>query len=557
MAQAVYTCWGLSPSEVKIKTPLELQHVEKWRRGLSDITENDRDRDWHVLHSVCLLLAVVLLWSLPGLGASRIPFGGNITLPIDEPVQTTNPIYAATDSEILISRQIHETLLRKEKDGSFVPALAQSIPDVSDDGLEVRIQIRPGLVFHDGSPVDAHALVSSWKNLLRPESASPYWWLLADIDGALAFHLGKSSKISGLERVNSLTVRVRLEHDAYAAGEFFEAISSLPTALLPAREKRKGAQKLVHPPGAGPFVMDLGAQDGEYILAPFTRHWEGRPYVKNAVFRTIPTAKKRILEFELGRLDAVKDRPRTKVDKLSVFTGPLCHRYFLVLNEKRSKSFPEGFKQAMLNAVDRNALSDYVVGEMGKSVDEFFLPVPGDISTKLARPDISAAKLYFKSIAEQRFGVAGLIQLVVRSNSLIDRTIAERLQVDLVEAGVVLVVVPLDDETYKARVESGDYELRLEHLQAFVHSAQLQLIQVGVRTLSDASTEDLLHWLERLPRSKSREGIIREHARSLTVNSNWVPLFVSGTKWFVGKRVHDFSMGQNGLLDLSKVWLAP
>ncbi len=507
--------------------------------------------------AVVLFLSLsIVVYSIICLGASRIPFGGTLVLPIDEPVRTSNPIYASNPSEILLSGQLHETLLRIGKDGSYIPALAQTVPEVSQDGYLVTIKLRPGLEFHDGSPVDAYALVSSWKNLLRADSESPYWWLLSDVKGSMEFHSGKSTKISGLERVNSLTVRVRLKHHGDAVRSFFEAISSLPTALMPTWKYRKGSTQVAHPQGAGPFALEPGIQDGKYVLMPFAKHWAGRPFVQKVILRTIPNVKDRLLEFELGRLDAITDKPRRDLDKLKVLSGPFCRRFFLVFNESRIKSFPAGFRQAVMDAIDRTALADYVAGSRGKAMDEFFLPADGYESTEIQHPAPMKAKAYFKNIAQQRFGISKLIQLIVRFDSLVDRTVAERIQVDLVDAGVVLVVVPLDEEQYQARLESGDYDIRLEHMRPLVHSAQLQLIQIGDKVLGTGAVDDIVHWLDRLPESKSRSGIIRERARSLTVNSSWVPLFRSRSRWYVHKDVHDFVIDENGFVNLAQVWLA-
>jgi len=43
----------------------------------------------------------------------------------------------------------------RQADLTVVPALAETLPEVSDDGLRYTFRLREGVTFHDGQPLNA------------------------------------------------------------------------------------------------------------------------------------------------------------------------------------------------------------------------------------------------------------------------------------------------------------------------------------------------------------------------------------------------------------------
>ena len=63
------------------------------------------------------------------------------------------------------------------EDGSTVPALADGDPEVSEDGTEFTIHMKEGLVWSDGTPLNANDIVNSWLRAADPETAADYSYL--------------------------------------------------------------------------------------------------------------------------------------------------------------------------------------------------------------------------------------------------------------------------------------------------------------------------------------------------------------------------------------------
>ena len=97
-----------------------------------------------------LLLAVTLALSLSG----------------DEPIRVNtaewdwvNPLLQAQDTDTEVLDLVFDRLVTQDNKGNFVPQLLESWT-VLKGGREVVLKLRPGLVWQDGSPIEAEDLVN-------------------------------------------------------------------------------------------------------------------------------------------------------------------------------------------------------------------------------------------------------------------------------------------------------------------------------------------------------------------------------------------------------------
>ncbi len=84
--------------------------------------------------------------------------GGTLTLALAEDPDALDPTLART----LVSREVFVNMCEKlydvDEDLVLVPQLAAALPEVSEDGRSVTIPLREGIVFNDGTPLDAEAV---------------------------------------------------------------------------------------------------------------------------------------------------------------------------------------------------------------------------------------------------------------------------------------------------------------------------------------------------------------------------------------------------------------
>ncbi|AKS43098.1 Peptide/nickel transporter substrate-binding protein [Wenzhouxiangella marina] len=178
-----------------------------------------------------------------------------------DPVQADNA-YAAS-----LVNNLYDTLYRYRylaRPHELVPSLALTMPQLSEDGLELTIPIRPGVHFIDdpafpdgrGREVLASDVVYSLARHFDTASRSRGAWLWRDrivgldsasvVDGALPDG-------AGLEAVDDYTVRVRLRQPF---PQFAHTLATALSAIVP-REAvdHYGPGFGIHPVGSGPYRL--------------------------------------------------------------------------------------------------------------------------------------------------------------------------------------------------------------------------------------------------------------------------------------------------------------
>ena len=92
---------------------------------------------------------------------------------------------------------VYETLLAKGPDGKPRPLLAQSW-EISDDGLEWTLRLRPGARFHSGDRCDAFAAIEALEYLRFESFPDRQLWYWDPVDAVTA--------------LDDETLRFRLHH---------------------------------------------------------------------------------------------------------------------------------------------------------------------------------------------------------------------------------------------------------------------------------------------------------------------------------------------------------
>ncbi|WP_235929050.1 ABC transporter substrate-binding protein [Marisediminicola senii] len=106
------------------------------------------------------------------IGDQTIVEGGDLVMALSAEPDRLDP----TTSSSLYTRYVMQTMCEKlydiDADGEIVPMLAEALPEISDDGLTVTIPVREGIVFADGSDLDAAAVAQTIDRGLTLEGSS-------------------------------------------------------------------------------------------------------------------------------------------------------------------------------------------------------------------------------------------------------------------------------------------------------------------------------------------------------------------------------------------------
>lgn len=162
---------------------------------------------------------------------------------IGEP-PTLDAMVTSTDLVGMISQHIFETLYTFDKSWNVAPLLAESLPEVSQDGKVYTIKLREGIIFHDSTAFDSADVVTSLTRWLR----------LAGRGKQIA------PDVKQVEAVDPLTVRITLAKP-YAPLAALLAFNNSAAIMLPSE---KQAEPMVDVVGTGPYQLKERRPD-QYI----------------------------------------------------------------------------------------------------------------------------------------------------------------------------------------------------------------------------------------------------------------------------------------------------
>lgn len=196
-----------------------------------------------------------------------------LNLAVTSEIKGMDPIYSNDKYSSNEVGRVYEGLLEYhylKRPYTLVPNLAESLPEVSEDGLTYTFKIKKGVLFHDdkafeggkGRELVAEDFVYSIKRLADPKLQGLGWWLLSGkIKGLDAWRdknaekdkVDYSEEVEGLRALDKYTLQFKLTK------QFPQFLYSLamPFTFAVAKEvvDHYGKEFLNHPVGTGPFML--------------------------------------------------------------------------------------------------------------------------------------------------------------------------------------------------------------------------------------------------------------------------------------------------------------
>ncbi len=258
-------------------------------------------------------------------------------------------VTAVNDFRILMN--LYDGLVRY-KDGTLEvePALATDWT-ISEDGKEYTFTLRDDASFHDGTPVNADAVVFTFQRMLDENhpyhDTGPF---------PLSFFF---SAVDQVEALDDKTVKFTL-NAPYAP---FLSNLAYPTGLIvsPEAVKEQGPDFGRNPVGSGPFRFAEWESNAKVVAVRNEDYWGGAPALEAIVFRPITDANTRVAEMLAGGIDVMVEIPPDSVAgfdgngfALHEQAGP--HLWFLILNAKEGPFADKRMRQAINYAIDKEAM---------------------------------------------------------------------------------------------------------------------------------------------------------------------------------------------------------
>lgn len=289
-----------------------------------------------------------------------------------------DPQISQLDVSGMVQRQVLDSLVFQEADGSFTPWLAEAW-DVSEDGTTYTFQLRKDVTFHDGEPFDAAAVKANFDRIIDPDTVS-----------AQAASMLGGEYYDGTEVLGEYEVAVSFTQP-YAP--FLQAASTAqlgfwsPKVIEEAGDQLKAGGPEVNV-GTGPFVLTEYTPDQELV---YTRnddyawgpHGEGAAGFETLRVEILPEASVRTGVVTSGEADLASNIPPSQVSELpeDVTVDTIEYPglpYSLFLNEAYGVFADEKVRQAFARAIDVDAaVEEIYYGEFPRAWSVLSASTPG------------------------------------------------------------------------------------------------------------------------------------------------------------------------------------
>jgi len=355
---------------------------------------------------VIALLAVV--WAVPALAAES---GGTLIFGRGGDSVGLDPAYETDGNSFMICDNVFEALVAyKDESTALEPGLAESWT-IAPDGKTYTFKLREGVKFHDGTVMDANAVVFSIGRMMKTpnvkfmgkgweipaQERTPEYWVSMEMDDT----------IESIEAADANTVvfklkRVEAPFLANMGMDFADIIS-------PAAFTANPKEFLRNPVGTGPFKFVKWVKDDQIVLEKFADYWDksGGPYLDKVVFRSIPENSVRFLELKAGSIHICQfpnpaDIELAKQDpNIKLVQQPGMNVGYLSFNHtKEPWKSNLHLRLAIAHAINRKAIVDNIYQGMGQVASNPIPPtmwgynhdVPGyEYSVDLAKAELEKA----------------------------------------------------------------------------------------------------------------------------------------------------------------------
>lgn len=288
----------------------------------------------------------------------------NASARLIDPHKTTN--YA--DERIM--QQTMDCLVYLDYDLATIEPLLAKSWTISDDAKTYVFELRDDVKFHSGKPLTAEDVKYTFDRWRDPETASPTKY--------------KVDLIESVEVEGDYTVKVTLSKPN---NTFLLTIASMYGSIVNKEAVESAGEdygtKVVD--GTGPFVFKEWIPDDriicerneDYKWGPSIFSNSGPAFAKRLIFRFIPEAGTRLMEFEAGNVDILTpgSTPRAEIERLkkdaNISVMPYDQPYSDYIGFKVTTPHLQDVRvrQAMNYAVDREALVEQ--GLMGLGVPAY------------------------------------------------------------------------------------------------------------------------------------------------------------------------------------------
>ncbi len=289
-----------------------------------------------------------------------------LTIVFQQNQGSLDPHFVATNQEMLIIRNVYNSLLKYKPDTTELTGDLATSWDSTPDGLTYTFKLRQDVDWQKGfGHFTANDVKASFDRLKSPETKSPF--------------AGSIYMLKEVQVVDDYTVKMMLSEPYAGFLHLLTDYRAGPIVNVKAVQQF-GKDYDWNPIGTGAYQFESGIPKQEAIITANDKYFGGPPPIKRIITRTVPDVNAQVVGLENGQYDMLLQAP----DDPAV-TRRLSDKGFV--RAKFSRNLPEVLlmnvtvkpfddlkvRQAIAYAVDRQQIIDLALSDVAKP---WYSPVP-------------------------------------------------------------------------------------------------------------------------------------------------------------------------------------
>lgn len=290
-----------------------------------------------------------------------------VTVGLGNMPQSGMPYLGAGSPGQYVWSNIFDALTRIDADGTPEPWLAESW-STADDNLTWTFNLRPGVTFSNGEPLDAAAVEATFSTVLSEEGRATY-----------SANVNNYGFIESVTAVDDSTVEIVTS----APNVLLPSAISIAYILPPEYFAEVGAEGFASAPiGSGPYTAEAWADD-EIVLTAWDGSWRGTPSIGTVEYLNLPDPASRIQALQSGQIDIAQspspDQAQSLIDDgFEIYSATRGQVLALALITEDGSDGPLDdvrVRRALNYAVDKEAIKDALTGGFAPTAGLY--PPPG------------------------------------------------------------------------------------------------------------------------------------------------------------------------------------
>jgi peptide/nickel transport system substrate-binding protein len=327
--------------------------------------------------------------------------------------------------------------------------------------------LKPGIKFHDGTPLKASDVKYTFERMFKPSTEALMSYICDMIIGAKDMLEGKADGLAGFKIIDDLNFEITLE---YPYAPFLGSIATAYAGIYPEKACEAAGKDwgLTTYIGTGPFKVTKLDLDNGVTTEIFADYHGAKQPLDGIEFIFIEDANTRRMEYERGNIDVMlldaTMYPEYSKSRIAAEIGSYTPIGVIFVNPNVTNEYLSKVKvrEALSLAIDRRALAQDLMKGTVSEARSFLLPgmMGYDDKAQPYRHDAAQAK---KLLAEAGYPDGFEVESYIRSANINGMTgrLLLAIQNQVREAGIRIKIVQVDSAAMTDIRNSGKVPLEI------------------------------------------------------------------------------------------------